>query len=381
MVMDDAGVLFPVSYEQSRERFRQMLPSIQEQWPEAQLQRHMLGQGENLTIDWVEADATAEPRRLLLFATGIHGVEAYIGSSILHLLLREYVDRLNPQNTGLYLVHALNPWGMKHRRRTNVENVDLNRNFWWGEESHGAVNPEYARLNSLLNPSASIGGLARSRLAFYARLLWLALRSRGGMDQLRQTALLGQSSYPCGLYYTGRTIQPETRMMMDLLDRCAQRYQRLVVLDVHSGYGPRGRMTLVHSPLEPRTSLRLARTLSYEPVVKAESGAFYDISGDMIDYVYKMRRDAYPDLELYAASFEFGTWGDSFPAKLRALHTMILENQAHWYDASDPMLPERIEERFVDLYYPSSERWRARALKDARRALNGVLTSQGYFAE
>jgi hypothetical protein len=59
--------------------------------------------------------------------------------------------------TGLYktraklptivFVHALNPFGFKHHRRVNEDNVDLNRNFLTAEEwvEVKALDPNYAR--------------------------------------------------------------------------------------------------------------------------------------------------------------------------------------------------------------------------------------------
>ena len=118
--------------------------------------------------------------------------------------------------------------------------------------------------------------------------------------------------------------------LIDLYRRHIRGYERVVHLDMHTGYGPRYQMGLVNSPLEPRDSEELARRFAYPLVVKADPSEFYPVQGDMIDYVYTLVREELPEVGLYATSFEFGTLGDSLPAHVRSLRTLILENQMHW---------------------------------------------------
>src|SRR5690242_12435836 len=81
---------------------------------------------ETLEIDiaWFGA---AKPRRVLLHSSGLHGVEGFAGSAIQLQLLND-VPKL-PDDMALIIVHILNPYGMSWLRRTNENNVDLNRNF------------------------------------------------------------------------------------------------------------------------------------------------------------------------------------------------------------------------------------------------------------
>jgi hypothetical protein len=82
-------------------------------------------------------------------------------------------------------------------------------------------------------------------------------------------------------------------------------------LDVHSGYGPRDQMSVVNSPLEPRSSEELVRAFDYPLIVKALPGEFYIMRGDMIDFVYRLQQAEFPALKLYATTLEFGTFGTS----------------------------------------------------------------------
>ena len=141
--------LFVDSYDVSRDRFRTNLARIQPRWPGAGLLKYSLADHPDLTIDWILADAIAKPEKLLIVTTGQHGAEGIVGAAMLQLFVEDYLPQLNPDDTGLLLVHAINPWGMKHFRRVNPHNVDLNRNFVWDEaDLNPAANPNYRLLNT-----------------------------------------------------------------------------------------------------------------------------------------------------------------------------------------------------------------------------------------
>ena len=108
--MTETAIWFPASYEESRTRFRQNLERVRQRWPNAHLGQHRLAGEEDLTIDWLQADAVERCERLLLITTGEHGIETYVGAAMLQLLIDDYLERLDPKTTGLLFVHAINPW-------------------------------------------------------------------------------------------------------------------------------------------------------------------------------------------------------------------------------------------------------------------------------
>lgn len=371
--------LFVESYEESRERFHQSVEEIQARWPSARLERYRLAGDEDLTIDWIAADSLAAAGKLLVLTTGEHGIEGHVGGAMLRLFLREFLPRLDAQNTGLLLVHAINPWGMKHRRRVNAANVDLNRNFVRDEKDlDPSFNPDYDRLLSFLNPQRPFRSLLTSNAAFVGGLLGRLLLMGGA--RLRQAALVGQYRYPDHLAYGGSAIQEETRLLMGLYQQHFCRYQQIVHLDMHTGYGPRYQMTLVNSDLEPCSSPEMAARFGYPLVAKANASEFYDIQGDMIDYVYWLAQREFPDKPFYATSFEFGTLGDSLLNTLRSMRAMILENQVYWHGAQNPTLRAYIGRDFRELFEPLEAKWRSKAVADARQAFEGILRAEGFIA-
>jgi hypothetical protein len=267
---------------------------------------------------------------------------------------------------------------MKHRRRTNASNVDLNRNFLPpSTRLEPSANPSYAALSPLLNPAGPIRSLRRSRLGFTAGLLHAVARL--GPARFREATLIGQYRFPAGIYYGGETRQEETRVLQAAFEAQLSAYRRLTHLDVHTGYGPRRTMLMVTSALETRSSGELARLFSYPHVVKATSAEFYQIQGDMIDYIYSLVRERFPEKPLFAASFEYGTFGDSLNAVIRSLQAMVLENQLHHHGARSPSEADRIREEFGALFAPADTPWRVQAIESARRAFRGIFAAEGFL--
>jgi hypothetical protein len=115
-------------------------------------------------------------------------------------------------------------------------------------------------------------------------------------------------------------------------------------------------------------------------VVAANSDEFYELRGDMIDYVYSLWRERFPQKRLYANSFEFGTYGDSKWAFVRTIQAMALENQAYWFGAGSPQAEARMRGDFLELFYPHAADWQRQAVADGDQAFEGILKAERYMA-
>ena len=376
--MNSISTLFPESYENSRLRFRENISVIRANWPSAALGQHRLSGDEELTIDWISSPGLKENARLLLFTTGEHGIEGYVGSAMLQRFIQAYLPLLNPDDTGILLVHAINPWGMRYKRRTNANNVDLNRNFVISlDEIDPAFNLDYTRLDAFLNPNKPVRSFFLSNLAYLIRLSAYTLSM--GLSTLRRTTLLGQYRHPEGIHAGGDCLQEETGVLMDLYRKSYAQYGHIVHLDMHTGYGPRYQMSLVNSALDPSSSAEYAQRFDYPLVVAATAEEFYAIRGDMIDYVYALVQKEFPHKRFYATSFEFGTYGLSTPALVKSLRSMMFENQIYWHGASNSGAQKRIQHDFQELFVPQEEKWRTKAVADADQAFSGILNAEGFI--
>jgi len=371
-------MMFPDSYEDSRERFRGDLSLVQASWPNAALDQYQIDVEDDLSIDWIQADANESRQKLFILTIGQHGAEGIVGSAMMQIFIEEYLPKLNPQDTGLLLVHATNPWGMKHWRRVNSNNVDLNRNFVWEESDlNAAANPNYNEISRFLNPPRPVKTIWLANLQFVFHLIRMLISP--GQSVLRSAMLMGQYRTKQGLYFGGQGFQAETVFMMDLYRKAIQEYDQIVHLDMHTGYGPRFQMSLVNSPLEHRPPQALSHAFGYPLIVSATPDEFYTIHGDMVDWVYRLWQEEFPTKRLYATAFEFGTLGDSLLASIRSMRAMVFENQSHWFGVSRPHVQQRVQDEFKALFSPQERDWREKAVSDARQAFTGILTAEGFI--
>jgi hypothetical protein len=361
---------FPSTYEDSRARFLQSLNPIRQKWNSNQLEAQPLKDHPDLSIDWLWAHAHKK-ETLVIISTAEHGIEGYVGAAMLKIFIEEFAPRLNPENTGLLLIHGLNPWGMKHHRKVNEHNVDLNRNFVFDGNFDSAINPEYHRVAYLINPRRRIQSFGGENLRYLAGALNL-IRTMG-MKTATKVATLGQYHTPNGFFYGGASHQAGTAIAMELYRRALEEYQSVIQIDMHTGYGPRYQMSIIMSPLDPLSSDETSQKFNYPLVLKINAEEFYEISGDMAAYYYKLRDRDFPVRQLFACGFEFGTFGDSIPARIRSLRAMVFENQLHWYGARNEKAAERVRREFDEFYFPSETKWREKALADGRQAFDGML--------
>jgi hypothetical protein len=365
----------PSTYEESRERFRASLPSFQELWPKAGITSIPLTGQPDLTIEVISAEARENKQKRLILTTGLHGIEGYVGSGILQLFTEEFLSRIDPVTTGIVLVHPINPFGMKYRTRVNKNSVDLNRNFTNDFESLKAVNPHYEGLGYFLNPGKPLKSLLYEKSAFINHVLRALVK---GASFIREAALMGQYRVHDGIYFGGFDQQEETQITMDLFRNSIVDYAQVVVLDIHTGYGPRWQMTLVNPPSEKRTSSEIASQYNLPRVVGTNPDEFYTMHGDMTDHLLNLLQADSPGRHYYVGAFEFGTYGDSFLEAAHSLRTTIYENCLRWF-GGESAAREWVEHEYKELYLPAEPKWWEKAQVDARKYLEGILQVEGFL--
>jgi hypothetical protein len=296
---------------------------------------------------------------------------------MLKLFMDEFAPRINSENTGLLLVHAVNPWGMKHHLRVNPCHVDLNRNFVFDGNYSNEINPDYDLLKKFLNPQKPVRVLPAEVLPFAVKTINNMVSL--GRKRIQAASLLGQHRHPKGIYFGGRDVQEETSVLMNLYKAALREYQNFIQMDMHTGFGPRYQMTVIVPPLDPIQSANAVKKYNYPLIQKIDSNEFYAISGDMGEYVYRLRDTEFSDKQVFACGFEFGTFGTSLPALARSLLATVLENQLRHYGAASPKAEAQVRSEYEKLFFPSESKWREKALADCRQAYTGILTAYGLL--
>lgn len=299
--------------------------------------------GEELTIDiaWL-GDAPAH--RVLLHTSGLHGVEAFAGSAI-QLALLQQPPQLEA-DCALVLAHVLNPYGMAWLRRTNENNVDLNRNFLGEGEAWSGAPEVYRRIDHVLNPPTP-----PAADFFYLQALWQTLRH--GFQPLKQAVARGQYEFPRGLFFGGRSLQQGPSRYLEWLGENLANARYMFALDVHTGLGRWGEDVLLAEG-GPRVTpnFRLSAALRRELTEATREGSVaYQVRGGMGAMLPRVLPRVAVDFILQ----EFGTY-----PPLAVFHALREENRWHHYGSGG--LDHPAKRRLLAALCPSAPKWRAQAI-------------------
>lgn len=315
---------------------------------------------EKLSIDYVYRPAAGNAKHLVVISSGVHGVEGFAGSAVQDLFFKKTLKKINEgpeaDSTGLLIIHAVNPWGFKYLRRVNENNVDMNRNFDVDEKLFKTENAGYRKLNSILNPKTPAGRGILSYASFYWSVARLLLSEP--IATLREATLKGQYEYPRGVYFGGKQFNAQKKELESVLTKYAAPYDRVLVLDLHTGYGNRGQLHLFGSTItDPKINEDLKATFAGYPIDEPTGEDFYETSGDFLSY--EMNLLAGQKKRVVPMTLEYGTIGNlGYRGQIESLRRMIAENQLHWYGATDKNTEKKIRAEMLDLYLPADRKWR-----------------------
>ena len=148
----DVPSAFAASYAEARAKFRQAaLARGLASTP--RVHSHAAGaQGEELAVD-VALLGDSDARSMLVLLSGVHGIEGFCGSGCQVALLQDetVLDAVRQSGAAVLFCHAVNPYGFSHLRRTNEDNIDVNRNFR-DFSAPFMANAAYASLHSIIVP-------------------------------------------------------------------------------------------------------------------------------------------------------------------------------------------------------------------------------------
>lgn len=345
---------FASTYAEARRKFREAA-SARGLAIDAHVHPAAVGaEGEPLAID-VALLGPQEAPALLLLTSATHGVEGFCGSGCHVGLLEDddFVAAVTASGAAVLLVHALNPFGFSHLRRTNEDNVDLNRNFR-DFRSVAPANAAYAEVHEFIVPVTWPPAKANeARIAAYLE--------RYGRVALQAAISSGQCDFPDGLFYGGVAPAWSNGVLREVLgQRCASR-QRVAWIDFHTGLGPWGHGEKIF--LGPQDATLVARARA---AWGADVTSYYDgssTSAELTGVLFHAFIDSCPGVEYTGIALEFGTL--PFADVLQALRAdQWLSNHA---DAGRDMRAS-IKRQIRDAFYPEADDWKGMVYGQARAA-------------
>ncbi len=315
--------------------------------------------GEDLAMD-VVLDGSPDAENLLIVSSACHGVEGYCGSGVQVFSLQDEVLRETARASGcaVLYVHALNPYGFSHVRRTTHENVDLNRNFQDFSQAL-SVNTEYADLHDLLLPEHwppdEDNNLA---IAAYVK--------NHGINAFQSAVTRGQQSFPDGLFFGGTEPTWSNRTLRQVLREHAGRAHRIAWIDLHTGLGPSGVGERIFACKDDAEAfVRAKRWWGGEG--KTPLTSIYDGSSTSAFLTGLMWMAIYqecPKAQYTGIAMEYGTL---------PIEQMIQALRAeHWLN-KHPQGPAEfavaIKQQMMDAFYVNTDEWKRQIISQAQESL------------
>jgi hypothetical protein len=165
----------------------------------------------------------------IVHTSGIHGVEGYTGSAIQLRILSE-INNKNI-NKNIMLVHALNPYGMRHMQRVNANNVDLNRNSILNNDfKSDSLVFKNSWLDSLINPKSIAEFYLFPFLIIYSLLVY-------GLKTSVQLIVTGQYQQQKAMSYGGVEHEPEIKEFYKAIAPFFTKESNITHIDLHTGFG------------------------------------------------------------------------------------------------------------------------------------------------
>ena len=356
--MTGAAEAFSSSYVQARARF---LEAARNAGLEVDSKPHPLKgrDGEDLAMD-VVLDGPPAANRLLIVSSACHGVEGFCGSGVQVAALRDGVwrDHAAQRGVAVLYIHALNPYGFSHIRRTTHENIDLNRNF---HDFTGPlpVNEEYPKLDPVLVPADWPPSRANNEaIARYV--------ADHGEAALQAAISRGQHEFPQGLFFGGTQPAWSNLTLREVLRAYGRRATRIGWIDIHTGLGPSGVGERIYAGRDDDEAVARARAwwdgAGATPVTSiydgSSSSAF--LTGLMCSSIY----DECPQADYTGIALEYGTL-----PMMETVQALRAEHWLHLHPQASAAMGSQIRQQMKDAFYTDTDEWKGQVLRQAHEAL------------
>lgn len=346
---------FSENYDDARAKF---LDAARSAGAHVKSYPHPLGDGLHFDVAIL---GPREASRMLILASGTHGIEGFPGSALQTAWLAS-APKL-PADTAIAFFHANNPWGFKHRTRVTEDNVDLNRNFV--DFSAPPRNAGYAEIHPNITPEtwddASVAAIFR----------WLdGYRARVGEKEFSTAYNGGQYSHADGVFYGGARRQWSRDTFLAATREHAGHAKKVALVDFHTGIGPYLEHVYVGFSVPNTPMWERCRAWWGERAVNGQGithKALADYKGILTDgFTAEL-----PNAEVTTTVVEFGT-----RPRTEMQRATISQRWMRVHGAKNPARLKQVMAEYVEAFYPADPKWRAAVLEQARdivaRGVKGV---------
>jgi hypothetical protein len=301
-------------------------------------------------------------KRVLVTTSATHGVEGYFGSATQVEWLRRTIGEKLPPDVAALHIHAINPYGFAWMRRTNEDNVDINRN-WIDFDTPLPINPLYEELSNDLCPtdwSEITQQQTHQRLMAWANKHGFAIFQKGVTE--------GQHTHPRGLFFSGLAPSWSRNILTRILQTLLSNASRVCVIDFHTGLGPYGYAEPIIGL--PRGDPAFDRTRTW---IGAAARSLYDdgsvsaeIKGDCMSVLPSLLPRAVVD----CVALECGV-----RPVLDVLHALRADSWLHAHGDPRSAQGKNISESLKGVFHSEDALWQGMALGQGLAACRAALTA------
>lgn len=340
--MYDAKLDFSEDYQESRAKFiaaldgKGELHSVKhpEQGPD----------GNDLYIDFgVIGPADAEGA--LVLVSGTHGPEIFAGSGPQTALLNSGLI-IDYDDLKIILIHAHNPYGCAWLRRTDHNNIDLNRNYYDPSKPF-TPNPGYDVLRPVIVPETWDAATVGAGMKAY--------EDEHGKMGLLAALVVGQRHDPDGMFYGGTEPAWSQLQMRDMLAKLTANQKTVSMIDFHTGLGPYGVPYMVHG-YEIGTPEFVSFKAAYEGEVRSTmdpADMDEDLPGSPEGPIVLGVAAMLPEKQTYAVVIEFGT----VPTEV-VFPTLLKDNWMHLNETPGTDAWNAHKQQVREAFYPLEPEWK-----------------------
>ncbi len=349
---------FSINYQEARKKFLDAAQAVGASIESFQ-NPHSGLQGNALYTD-VASIGSKNATDVLVLGSGTHGVEGFAGSGSQTGLLRERIASSLKPNVKIIMIHAINPYGFAYLRRSNEDNIDLNRNFIDHSKPY-PKNDGYAELADVISPkSISVWENTKLRLS----LLWYRLRY--GKAALIQALSGDQFTHPQGIFFGGHHETWSNKTLKEIARRYLSNARKVIFIDFHTGLGPHGNAEVIMNVKPNSAAYKRAVRWWGNRVKTTVSGESLSVhlEASLKLAIPKM----IPQAEVTSVSLEFGT----YPAK-EAFWALRAENWLYHYGDENHPKAQEIKAELLKVFYPNTEDWKLQVWQQGKEVVDQAL--------
>ncbi|MDG1827411.1 MAG: DUF2817 domain-containing protein [Henriciella sp.] len=338
----DAKPCFSDTYAQSRQKF------LSAATPHGDIHSFLHPEkgpdGGDLYLD-MAVIGDAEANAGLVLISGTHGPEGFCGAGCQIALLESgLIDEFS--DLRVVLIHAHNPYGFAWLRRTDHENIDLNRNYYDFSKTF-TPHPGYDILRPHIVPRELDMDRISAGMAEY--------EAEHGKVGLLAAMVTGQSHDADGLFYRGSAPTWSQKIVTENLPGLLEAQDEVSVIDFHTGLGPFGVPYIVHGYAPGTEAFKAFRRAYGDDVKSTEDPADIDENmpatpeGPIVLAFDKIL----PGKSSYAVVIEYGTYPPD-----RVFPVLMKDNWLHAYGDLDSVVGREIKAEIKEIFYPASDKWK-----------------------